>query len=167
MTAVCVVSCSICCNLSFFFLDLFIKDSTDLSLFPASGRTSVFLFSFCIQLKVQSPSAEAPQRLRFHKHPRCLHFLRRWLKDKGSNSSSGSCSAFFFLQMSGQPVTKVWHQSHLSHGHVLTRSFRATMRWIAGAPVDCVLVVGRFKNDRNVCVCLCVCVCVCVCCGYF
>lgn len=62
------------------------------------------------QLEVQSSSAEAPQRLGFHKHPRCLHLLWRWLRDKGSNSSSGSCDAFFFpLHMSGQPVTKISH----------------------------------------------------------
>ena len=86
--------------------------------------------------------AEAPRRLRFHKHPTCLRFLRRWLKEKDSDSSSGSCGAFFccccfvfcffvsfffFLHMSGQPVTKVWQQSHLSHGRVFKPSVHGSL----------------------------------------
>lgn len=65
-------------------------------LFRSNMFSQIMKLSASTSALVPSSTARVPPRLVLHKHPRCLHLLRRWRRNKGSDSSSGSWVIDYF-----------------------------------------------------------------------
>lgn len=94
-------------------------------LFRSNVFSQIMKLSASTSALVPSSTARVPRRLVLHKHPRCLHLLRRWRRNKGSDSSSGGCGIdyFSFFRMSAA-CDKGLTPRNVSHWFVLTK-----VRW--------------------------------------